>query len=141
MATVTADHRVILYRNARWAWEEIEQLSPRLFQHMRENVWTKNQPADSGHSLIYSLHKNRSYFLGTIALAWSPLYTGRKNWSWLIMLQRSGHIVIWKAESPFKNVDLSAFHDLMFTQPSALKVHPGVSGLLRPYIATRSECN
>ena len=26
-----------------------------------------------------------------------------------------------------------AFHHVRFAQPSALKVHPGVSGLLRPY--------
>lgn len=133
MATVTSDHRVTLYRNGRWAWEEVEQLSPSVLQHVRENFWKTDWPDKSDHSLIYSVHKNRSYILGTMALGWSPLYTGtNNNWAWLVMLQRSGHIVVWKAEAPVTKLSLSAFHDLNIAQPSVLTVYPGASGSFRP---------
>jgi hypothetical protein len=100
---------------------------------MKDNdVLTSNQSAEPGHSLIFTLHKNRSYILGTMALTWSSLYTeDATNYAWLIMLQRSGHIVIWKAETPFTNISFSTYHDLHLVDPSILKAHPGSSGMIK----------
>jgi hypothetical protein len=123
---------VTLYRNGCWAWEDIDQLSSRWLQQMKDNdVLTSSQVvAEPGHSLVFTLHKNRSYILGTMALAWSSLYTeDTTNYAWLVMLQRSGHIVIWKAQTPFTNVSFSAYHDLQIVDPSIVKVHPGPAGM------------
>jgi hypothetical protein len=123
---------VTLYRNGCWAWEDIDQLSSRWLQQIKDNdVLTSSQVvAEPGHSLVFTLHKNRSYILGTMALAWSSLYTeDTTNYAWLIMLQRSGHIVIWKAQTPFTNVSFSAYHDLQIVDPSIVKVHPGPAGM------------
>lgn len=58
------------------------------------------------------------------------MYTGKTEWAWLITLQRSGHIVIWKAQAPFTKLEFSAFHDLKLTDPSVLKIHPCATGVL-----------
>lgn len=70
MTTVTADHKVTLYRNGRWAWEETHELSSRLLQFMRGISWGTNQqpPELENHSLVYSLQKTRSYLLGTMCM-------------------------------------------------------------------------
>ena len=119
-----------MYRNGCWAWEEVEQVSSRWLQHIKDNeVLTSNPLVEPGHSLVFTLHKNRSYILGTMALAWSSLYTkDTTNYAWLVMLQRSGHIVIWKAQTPFNNISFSTYHDLHLADPSILKVHPGPAG-------------
>lgn len=129
----------------------MDELSSRWLQYMRDNSWgseSSDQRQESNHSQVYTQHKTRSYLLATmgitiylcnclvgfmliysIALAWSPLFTGTTKWAWLVTLQRSGHIVIWKAEAPLTKLSLSTYHDLHLEEPSALKLYKGVSGL------------
>nr|CAG4649201.1 EOG090X03KG [Scapholeberis mucronata] len=128
LATVTADHRVTLYRKGTWVWEEVDDISPRWYQHIKENNLVSQTRDDTGHSTVFSTHKAKCYLLGTMSLAWSPLYSGKTEWAWLITLQRSGHIVIWKAQASFTKVEFSVFHDLKLADPSVLKLHSYATG-------------
>lgn len=69
--------------------------------------------------------------LNDVAVTWSRVYsTGTSNWAWLVTLQRSGHVVVWKAQAPSAKVAFSTFHDLKLGEPSVLKIYPGTNGWL-----------
>ncbi len=67
-----------------------------------------------------------------LALAWSPLYssgpadtTGKGHWAWLVTLQRSGHVVLWKVSSPNGQLQLAGSYDLELTDPSSIQLASG----------------
>nr|CAG4646136.1 EOG090X03KG [Macrothrix elegans] len=58
---------------------------------------------------------------------WSHLFTGSPNWAWFLTLQRSGHLVLWKAIAPLTKLKFAGYHDLQLKDPSTMKVCPGAS--------------
>lgn len=63
---MTADHRVTVYRKGTWVWEEVDEISPRWYQHIKENDLIAQTRDDTGHSSIFSTHKAKCYLLGTM---------------------------------------------------------------------------
>lgn len=148
---MSADHRVVLYKNGRWTWDEIDQPSQRLIEHFRNDNWARDAVGElgDGHSEIFARQKSRAYRLGTMgklkcflkyfefdveaccgisAIGWSPIFKGSSPWAWFVTLQRSGHIVVWRAEAAFDQLSLVDVYNLQVADPSALKVYRGCNG-------------
>jgi len=139
LSAVSADHRILLYHRTRWAWQELDQPSKRWAECLSSNQWNETDPTSpvDGHSGIFSIFKSRSYLLGTISIAWSPLCEeGDLKWAWFVTLQRSGHVVIWRAAYPLDRLEFVSFHDLKVSDPSTLKIHRSASGQLLLFIGT-----
>ena len=69
------------------------------------------------------------YYEFCAGVAWSPVFEeGASKWAWFLTLQRSGHVVIWKAQLPLVDLQLVTFHDLDVKDPFTLKIHRTNSG-------------
>ena len=67
-------------------------------------------------------------FSSASALAWSPLYEGSNGlkFAFLVMLQRSGHLVIWKVTDGREDrLQFAGLHDLQLADPSAVHLTAG----------------
>lgn len=66
---MTADHRVSIYRNGRWTWEELDQVSARWLNYLRQTNWATladSEIVEPGHSAVFTSHKSRAYLVGTV---------------------------------------------------------------------------
>ena len=76
LVTVTTDHRVQLFRRGRECWQEVEQLSNLLTQHVDPSDWPDSSLIEGHHSEIFTAHKTASYLRATIGwlFQFDPMY-------------------------------------------------------------------
>jgi len=66
LVIMTTDHRVQLFRRGRECWQQVEQLSNLLTQHVDPSDWPDSSLIESHHSEIFTAHKTASYLRATI---------------------------------------------------------------------------